>query len=115
MKPSYKSLITKDDQLYLSHAKKSLRGDWPYVWAEAMDKYKEFDNAQEAKREANLVILHHLTEIGANHWREPKGEQKQDKPARIKVDRNAKPPERRAKKHWTGPSILDMADERRNK
>lgn len=112
MKASYKKQITKDDQLFLNHAKRVLREDWGFVWSEAMDKYKSIENAQEAKREANLIILKYLTEIGENHWREPDRKPEQDKPRRITINKDATLPESTKRKHWTGKSILEMGDEK---
>ena len=69
MKP-YKALITKDDRLFLNHAKKHLGMDWSYVWGEAMDEYKKHARESKGKREANLIILAALKEIGQEHWRD---------------------------------------------
>lgn len=110
---SYKSLLTKDDKLFLDHAKKAL-GTYVFndVMQEAKEVFESIKRPSEAKREANLIILSALKEIGEEHWRpskdnEPKAERIQVKPAAL--------PERKAKKKWEGKSILQMHDERRGK
>lgn len=103
----YKEQITKDDKIFLNHAKINLGNDWAFVWAEAMDEYKKHDRESHAKRAANFVILTALKEIGKEHWRQPKEEKEK---LQINPYQESTLPKREAKKKWNGPSILDMAD-----
>lgn len=109
MKPTYASLLTKDDKLFLKHAKKALAFDYDNVMSNAQQAYESHSRASVAKREANLVILSALKEIGEEYWRPSEDK---EKPERIQV-KPATLPQRSPKKKWEGKSILDMADEKR--
>lgn len=103
--------MTKDDKLFLAHAKKHLRGDYHFVMQEAKEAYQSHSRPSLAKRAANLVILAALKEIGQEHWRPSKGDEEEKRKAKkVPVtpvsDSGVKP---RSKK-WDGDSILDMAD-----
>ena len=69
VKPTYNSIKTKDDKEFLAHAKKHLGFEYEAVLAEAEEEYQKQERASIAKREANLVILRSLIEIGKEHWR----------------------------------------------
>lgn len=103
----YKEQITKDDKIFLNHAEINLGNDWAFVWAEAMDEYKKHNRESHAKMAANIVILSALKEIGEEHWRNPR--EAKEKP-QINPHQEATLPKKESKKKWNGPSILDMAD-----
>ena len=106
---TYQQLKTKDDDLFLAHAKRVLGSDYSYVMDCARQAFQSIMRPSEAKRAANLVILDALKEIGEEHWRKPK--EANDPPAkRIEITPQAVPPRKASAKKWDGPSILDMAD-----
>lgn len=108
MKPTYASLLTKDDKMFLAHAKKVLNFDYQMVMQDAQEAYETHPRASIAKREANLVILAALKEIGQENWRHPTDE----KPVDRIQPRTAALPQRNGGKKWEGKSILEMADEK---
>lgn len=79
MKPTYSSLLTKDDKQFLAHAKKALGFDYAHVMQDAQEAYQSHPRASVAKREANLVILAALKEIGEEHWRYKDGSEVSDR------------------------------------
>jgi len=105
--------MTKDDKQFLEHARKSLGMDYDYVIDEARKVYQSHQRPSIAKREANLVVLNALKEIGEEHWR-PDKEKKDDAP-RIEVKPSALPPSKQGERKWKGKSILEMADEKLKK
>lgn len=105
---TYNSMATKDDKLFLAHAKRVLRGDFNFVMDDARKAFQSHKQQSKAKQAANLVILAALKEIGEEHWRKPK-EQVERRP----IDYDAKPPTRQGGKKWEGKSILQMMDERK--
>lgn len=105
----YKENLTKDDKIFLSHAKKHLRHDWGFVWAEAVEEYNKHSRESVAKREANFIILAHLKDIGQENWRNPKDESNSPMVARISGPQDDTLPKRNGKK-WNGPSIIEMAE-----
>lgn len=106
---TYSSLKTKDDEMFLAHAKRALGPDYNYVMDCAREAFQSISRPSEAKRAANLVILQALKEIGEEHWRVPKdGSNPPEK--RIEIKPQAVPPRKSGAKKWDGPSILDMAD-----
>jgi hypothetical protein len=109
---SYKDSQTKDDKLFLAHARRVLGGDWDYVMSLAADAYNSQTRPSVAKREANLVILNALKEIGEQNWRKPK-EEREEPVARIEIKPQALPPRKESAKKWTGESILERADRER--
>lgn len=108
MKPTYSSLLTKEDKQFLAHAKKVLGFDYQMVMQDAQEAYETHSRASIAKREANLVILSALKQIGQEHWRESK----EEKPVERIQPQPATLPQRNGSKKWTGKSILEMADEK---
>lgn len=109
---SYKDSQTKDDKLFLAHARRVLGNDWGYVMSLAADAYNSQIRPSVAKREANLVILNSLKEIGEEHWRKPK-EEREEPVKRIEIKPQALPPRKEGAKKWTGESILERADRER--
>lgn len=107
---TYKDQLTKDDKEFIAHAKNALGFDFSRVMDEAREEYQKHSRPSVAKREANLVILRELKEIGEEHWRKPKEEQVE----KIEVKPQALPQKKQERK-WTGKSILEMADEKLNK
>ena len=108
---TYQSLRTKDDDLFLAHAKRALGGDFNYVMECARDAFQKCSRPSEAKRAANLVILQALKDIDEHHWRKEK--QPEDKAPRVQVKPGALPPRKQSEKKWTGKSILEMADDKK--
>lgn len=106
---TYQQLKTKDDDLFLAHAKRVLGVDYSYVMDCARQAFQSIRRPSEAKRAANLVILDALKDIGEEHWRKPK-EGNEPPVKRIEVTPQAVPPRKEGAKKWDGPSILDMAD-----
>lgn len=109
---TYQSLKTKDDDLFLAHAKRVLGSDYSYVMDCARKAFQSHSRPSKAKRAANLVILNALKEIGEEHWRKPK-EECEPQVKRIEIKPQALPPRKQGSKKWNGPSILDMADEKK--
>jgi hypothetical protein len=109
---SYKDSQTKDDKLFIAHAKRVLGSDWGYVISMAADAYNSHTRPSVAKREANLVILNALKEIGEQNWRQPK-EEREEPVKRIEIKPQALPPRKEGAKKWTGESILERADRER--
>lgn len=109
---TYQSLKTKDDDLFLAHAKRVLGGDYSYVMDCARNAFQSQSRPSKAKRAANLVILNSLKEIGEEHWRKPK-EESGPQAKRIEIKPQSLPPRKQSSKKWDGPSILDMADKKK--
>jgi hypothetical protein len=109
---SYKDSQTKDDKLFLAHARHVLGGDWNYVMSLAADAYNSQARPSEGKREFNLVFLEALKEIGEQNWRQPK-EEIEEPVKRIEIKPQALPPRKEGAKKWTGESILERADRER--
>lgn len=109
---TYASLATKDDKIFLSHARKVL-GEMEYqlVIDDARKAFQAHARPSKAKQAANLVVLNALKEIGEEHWRPNKESQEKPKSART-IDKNALPQKPKERK-WKGPSILEMADKKK--
>lgn len=103
----------KDDKAFIAHAKKALGFDFNRVMDEAREEYQKHSRPSIAKRAANLVILSALKEIGEQKWR-PDKEQKEDDKAERKIKVEPQPlPNKPKERKWMGPSILDMADQKK--
>ena len=109
---TYQQLKTKDDDLFLAHAKRVLGSDYSYVMDCARQAFQSIIRPSEAKRAANLVILDALKDIGEEHWRKPK-EGNEPPAKRIEVTPQAAPPRKEGAKKWDGESILERADRER--
>lgn len=114
---TYKDQMTKDDKAFIAHAKKALGFDFNHVMDEARQEYQKHSIPSLAKREANLVILRELKEIGEEHWRKNKDE---SEPNNVKHVNKVPMPDHRPLPNkptgkWKGKSILEMADEKLNK
>lgn len=89
---SFKSLFTKDDELFWGVIRDSLpRQDYELVWLDAMDEFKKHDKPSAAKKEANLIGLKALKELGIN-WRQSleKKERPTNKPFKPTAPREGK-------------------------
>lgn len=103
----------KDDKAFIAHAKKALGFDFNRVMDEARNEYQKHSRPSIAKCAANLVILSALKEIGEQKWRPDKERKEEENPERkIKVEPQPLPNKPKERK-WTGPSILDMADQKK--
>lgn len=105
---TYRENLTKDDDLFLKHARRVLRGEFDLVMQDAAEAFKKHSRPSEAKRAANLLILSALKDIGEEHWRKPK----EEKADRIEVKPAALPQKKRNLK-WKGPTILEMAGDKK--
>lgn len=103
---TYQSLRTKDDDLFLKHARRVLRGEFDLVMQDAAEAFKKHSRPSEAKQAANLVILAALKDIGEEHWRKPK----EEKVDRIEV-KPAALPQKKQNLKYSGKSILEMGEE----
>ena len=109
---TYQQLKTKDDDLFLAHAKRVLGSDYSYVMDCARQAFQSIRRPSEAKRAANMVILDALKDVGEEHWRKPK-EGNEPPAKRIEITPQAVPPRKEGDKKWTGESILERADRER--
>lgn len=78
-KITFKSLFTKDDKLFWGVIRDSLhRNDYELVWGDALEEFRKHKKPSDGKRNANLIGLKALQELGIN-WRQLLNEKKDNK------------------------------------